>query len=78
MILIKATDDFMVVSVTVEIQDRDGCFIEGGNAILTDKGTEWIYMATTDSNNFLGNKIIVNAMDMPANLSLKEQMIPQD
>lgn len=34
-ILIKATGDFMVASVTVEIYDRDGSFIEGGNAQQT-------------------------------------------
>ena len=74
-ILIKATDDFMVASVTVEIYDRDGSFIEGGNATANEKGTEWTYTTTTGSNNFYGNKVTVKAMDMPANLSEKVQMI---
>ena len=74
-ILIKATDDFMVASVTVEIYDRNGGFIEGGNATANEKGTEWTYTATTGSDDFYGNKVTVKAMDMPANLSEKVQII---
>jgi len=74
-IIIKATDDFMVAAITIEIHDNDGSLIEGGKATANETGTEWTYTATINNSNLYGGKITAKAMDMPANLSEKVQMV---
>ena len=75
-ISIKATDDFKVTAVTVEIYNADGSVVEKGSAILSDTGLEWVYKATTNNADLHGDKIVVKATDLPANVSEMEQLIP--
>lgn len=72
-IIIRATDDFKVVSVKVIIQNADGSLVEEGEAIL--QGIDWIYTVTTNNSDFLGDKIIVQASDIPANLTEKIEIL---
>lgn len=63
----KVTDDFMVVSVKVIISNADGSLVEQGNA--TQQGTKWVYTATATNTDLDGDKIIIQAGDIPDNLS---------
>jgi len=75
-ISIKATDDFKVTAVMVEIYNADGSVVEKGNAAVSETGLHWIYEATVDNPDLHGDKIVVKATDMPANVSEMEQVIP--
>ncbi len=72
-IKVKAYDDFAVKEVTIEIQNADGALVEKGNAV--DNGLEWVYTATVNNPNLLGDKIIVRATDNPNNLTIKEEVL---
>ena len=75
-ITIKATDDFKVLAVMVEIHNADGSMVESGNASLRTNGLEWVYEATVNNPDLHGDRIVVKATDMPANLAEKEELIP--
>ncbi|MCK0203249.1 hypothetical protein MWN41_09515 [Ornithobacterium rhinotracheale] len=66
-IKVVATDDFKVVSVSVEIQNSDGTLVEQGEAI--EQGLEWVYIAKTNNTDLSGDKIIIRATDKPANMT---------
>lgn len=66
-IKIIAVDDFAIKAVSVKIESADGSLIEEGTA--TDSGYEWIYTATVNTANLTGTKIIISAIDHPANLT---------
>lgn len=66
-ILVKATDDFQVVSVKVSIRLQDGTIIEEGDALLDDKDRQWIYTATVLNNQLAETNITATAIDNPNN-----------
>ena len=67
-ILIRATDDFKVISVMVSIYNQTGDLVEEGNAVLQDneKG-DWLYVSNRENREYAGARISVVAMDMPGN-----------
>lgn len=67
-IIIRATDDFMVRGVKVEIQKGDGSLIELGDAKLMPNGLDWAYSVQYASFPYEGNIIIVRAFDLPRNM----------
>ncbi|HYG38092.1 MAG TPA: hypothetical protein VD908_05710 [Cytophagales bacterium] len=74
-ILIRAVDDFKVVSVSVLITNPDGTVIESGLAVLTDNGMDWEYTATVTNPTYLGDKIRVQVTDLPGNVVSEERTI---
>ncbi|MDY3315925.1 hypothetical protein PG593_08570 [Riemerella anatipestifer] len=72
-IKVVATDDFKVVSVSVEIQNSDGSLVEQGEAV--EQGLEWVYTATVDNPELSGDKIIIRATDKPDNLTEEAKIL---
>lgn len=66
-IVVRAMDDFRVVSVRVEIYAFDGTLQEAGNAEQNANGLDWVYTATQANNPLAGSKIIAIATDVPGN-----------
>ena len=66
-IKVKAYDDFKVVSVTIHIYNADGTLVEEGDAV--ESGMDWVYTATVENTNLAGDKIVVQATDIPANVT---------
>ena len=75
-IKIEATDDFMVKSVNVKIAKADGTLIEQGAATADPDGLNWWYTATQANASLSGTKITVTAMDLPANVTVKDEILP--
>jgi hypothetical protein len=75
-IRVTATDDFMVKSVDVKIAKADGTLIEEGAAVQ-DATNElyWWYTATQANASISGCKITATAKDLPANVTVKDQVI---
>jgi len=74
-IKITVTDDFKVKEVSVRILNIDGTQVEHGMAIENSGTYEWIYTATAINENLNGDKIVIEASDMPGNVSEKEEII---
>jgi len=74
-IVITVTDDFKVVAVRVKIYNADGSLVEEGEAAQQAVGTRWQYTATVANPGISGDKIIVQAIDSPNNMSAKEQIL---
>lgn len=66
-IVIRAIDDFRVVSVRVEIYAASGTLLEEGKAEEDKLGLDWIYTATQANTPLAGTKIIAIATDVPGN-----------
>lgn len=66
-IVVRAIDDFRVVSVRVEIYAANGTLLETGNAGQDVNGLDWIYTTTQANNLLAGSKIIAIATDVPNN-----------
>lgn len=71
-IAVRATDDFRVVSVHVQIYAANGTLLEEGNAEADTNGLDWIYTATQTNNPLTGSKIKATATDVPANEGILE------
>ena len=69
-ILVRASDDFEVVGVSVTISDADGAELEGGDAVLQDG--QWLYTATTAVDAGTTIHLTVVAADRPGNLTAEE------
>jgi hypothetical protein len=69
-IVVDATDDFEVVSVTVEIVNENGVVEEGEAA--HSFGHRWIYTATQENGSMETTKITVSASDLPGNVTEQE------
>lgn len=67
-IMISATDDFMVKEVKVEIESSDGAMVEKGNAFVSPNGFEWEYKVQSSNDSRKGSKIIVRVFDLPGNV----------
>jgi len=74
-ITVKATDDFKVTEVNVAIYNADGSEVEHGLAVLSVNGVEWIYTATVDNASLDGDKIVVQASDLPGNETSEEKSL---
>lgn len=74
-IRIRATDDFKVEAVQLQIEDGNGDLIEEAAAVLSDNGVDWFYTITVDNPFLPGTKLIVSASDMPGNVTKKEFVI---
>lgn len=66
-IVVRAIDDFRVVSVRVEIYASNGTLLEAGNAEMDEYGLYSIYKATQVNNPLAGSKIVAIATDVPNN-----------
>ncbi len=75
-IIILATDDFKVTSVTVNISNGDGTLVEQGAAVLGNTGLNWVYTTTAVNPSLSGDKITVDATDTPGNTTEKETILP--
>lgn len=66
-ILVRAVDDFRVVSVQVEIYATDGTLLESGAAQPDGRGLDWVYTAGQPNPISAGSRIKAIATDVPAN-----------
>jgi hypothetical protein len=73
-IQVNASDDFMVMRVSVEIFAADGSLIERGNATQnTEKYIDcWFYIPAVAQPTQPGMKIIATAYDRPGNKTARE------
>jgi signal peptidase I len=72
-IVMRASDDFKVMSVDVTILLPNGALAEQGAAILIpDSVDQYEYKATTAQMKAAGMKVIVTVKDKPGNTTLKE------
>ena len=71
-IIVRAVDDFRVLSVLVDIYAQDGSLIESGNAFQNDNGIDWTYTVTKTNNLTEGSTIKVIATDVPGNEGILE------
>lgn len=74
-ISIKVNDDFLVQEVSVTILNADGTEVERGLAQLSSGGLDWLYTATAVNESLEGDKIIIQASDMPGNITEKEETL---
>jgi hypothetical protein len=67
-ITVKATDDFHVEAVKIEVFDRTGKLLESGEAErYRRKPFIWKYKTTVANKNFKGSTLQATATDMPGN-----------
>ncbi len=75
-IRIKATDDFEVVSLTVNVKSGKGKQLENGPAMRYGrKPAIWVYKVTVANPDVNGTVIKVTARDLPDNSVIKEEKI---
>ena len=68
-IVVRATDNFKVVSVHVMVSKADGSVIEQGDAVLNVASIdEFIFKATVANAQVAGTKVLVTVRDKPGNL----------
>jgi hypothetical protein len=72
-IIVTATDDFEVKEVTVAIYNSDGTLVEKGNAQPNSNNLLWTYVTTAANDHQHGDKIVVQASDIPGNLTESQQ-----
>jgi hypothetical protein len=71
-IIVRATDDFMVMNVQVKIENSAGQWIEEGYAVPADNGLDWKYMITESAQAAAENVITVTVGDMAGNKVSKQ------
>ena len=74
-ITVKVTDNFKVTGVSVSIYNADGTEVEKGLAVLSVNGIDWVYTAVTDNASLTGDKIVVQASDLPGHTTSGEQTL---
>ena len=74
-IVTRATDDFRVTGVRVEIYTANGALLEAGNAFQNINGIDWGYTTTQANNIVVGTKIKVIATDVPGNEGTLESIL---
>lgn len=67
MIPVRASDDFRVVSVLVEIYAPDGTLLEAGEAQPDGRALDWVYTAGQPNPLTAGSRIKAIAIDVPGN-----------
>lgn len=76
LITIKATDDFRVAAVNVDILSHQGIVLEKGSAQQNPRKRHmWNYRTTVVNTQVAGTKIKVVAFDMPQNRTEKEMVL---
>lgn len=68
-ILVNATDNFKVDSVTVSVYRGDK-LLETGKATIQEEAAEWLYVPAL--RDLRGCEIVVTAKDLPGNATTKE------
>jgi hypothetical protein len=71
-IIVRAVDDFRVVSVRVEIRAANDTLLESGIAVQNTNGIDWTYTVTQANNALAGTRIIAIATDVPGNDGISE------
>jgi len=74
-ISIRVIDDFKVEGVSLIIKDSADSMIEEGSAVLSANNVDWIYTATAINPSLAGTKLIINATDIPGNISTQEVIL---
>ena len=75
-VTVKATDDFMVTRVFVEILGPGDVVIESGDASLDPtRVNQWVYKATVANATLAGTKLRATAYDRPGNEGVSEVML---
>lgn len=74
-IAVKATDDFMVTAVTVQLKDKYGKLLEKGEATPDTRINYWLYTASTTNPSRQGTTIRVTAVDRPGNRTVEEMRL---
>jgi hypothetical protein len=74
-IRIRVTDDFMVKTVEVTINDQEGSLVEQGSAYKQANGVDWVYTAVAQNSSLTGDKIVVKASDLPGNIATSESTL---
>jgi hypothetical protein len=75
LIRVQVTDDFKVAFVKVSIITQSGGLLESGEALQQNNSSDWLYTTQADNSHFDGDKILIQASDLPGNVSEKEQPI---
>ncbi|WP_315817656.1 hypothetical protein [Paraflavitalea speifideaquila] len=71
-IIVRAVDDFRVVSVWVEIYAANGTLLEAGRAEQGLNGLDWTFTASMANSPLVGSKIKAIATDVPGNEGILE------
>ena len=74
-LVVQAVDDHTVTEVTVAIYSRNGTLLEQGPAQLHDNGTDWVYTTQQANQTVKGSKLVVQARDLPGNVTEQEEVI---
>jgi hypothetical protein len=62
---VEALDNFMVVRVTLQLEDVNDIILESGECVHCGAGIEWVYTVQNDHLPEQGQKIRVVAYDLP-------------
>ncbi|WP_343675063.1 hypothetical protein, partial [Chitinophaga sp.] len=73
-VVVTAKDEFRVAEVQVRVVDAAGSIQEKGKAVLGRNGVDWYYKAASLPP---GGKVIVVAVDLPGNETVKEVLLHQ-
>ena len=75
-IVVRATDNFKVVSVHVAVFTTDGSLLEQGDALLNDDTIdEFIFKATVANAQLAGTKLLVTVRDKPGNIVTQDILL---
>lgn len=72
MVVVTAKNEFKVAAVEVRVVDTDGVLLERGAAVPRRNGVDWSYQAATLP---AGGRVIVVAVDLPGNETVKELLL---
>ncbi|WP_295121229.1 hypothetical protein [uncultured Chitinophaga sp.] len=73
-LMVLATDDVKVASVTFELFDASGTLIESGPAMPMER-SGWWYTATKDNPSLTGTRVVISATDLPGNTTVHEHTL---
>ncbi|WPQ61843.1 hypothetical protein SIO70_26125 [Chitinophaga sancti] len=68
-VVVTAKDEFRVASIDIRVIDAAGTIQESGKAVLGRNGVDWYYKATSLPP---GGKVVVVAVDLPGNETVRE------
>lgn len=74
-IVVRAIDDFRIVSVRIEIYSENGTLLETGDAQENMNGLDWTYVAKMTNNQLAGSIIKAIARDVPDNAGSLELVL---
>ncbi|MDP4271486.1 MAG: hypothetical protein Q8909_15405 [Bacteroidota bacterium] len=76
-IKVTVEDDFKVTNVSVSIYNADGSLVEHGAAVQDGFRYDWYFTATVENASLDGDKIVVQAYDLPGNVTEKNEGVPK-